>query len=228
MACHGRTFAEEAGIDLSRGTPSPLYRLSCLALLHSAPVGGGLAMRGTVALADHGLRTARAMADASWAERARVLNRSGYARVDERTATMLGEGARLLLDRWHGDLRRLRDEAAGDRDRIRSLLKELKGIGDVGADIFLREVQGIWPEVAPFADRRALSGAKRLGLPAGAKALARLVAAADLTRLVAALVRSDLAGCTADGLVERSRAASAPAPGRRRRSPGRGPPTHST
>jgi hypothetical protein len=207
MARHGRTFAEEAGINLSRGTPSPLYRLSCLALLHSAPVGGDLAMRGTVALADHGLRTARAMLEASWGERARVLNRSGYARVDERTATMLGEGARLLMDRWRGDLRRLREEAGRDPARQRELLKELKGIGDVGADIFLREVQGVWPEVAPFADRRARAGARRLGLPVDARALARLVPGAQLTRLVAALVRADLAGDTPHRLLARDRAA---------------------
>lgn len=204
---HGTTFAEEAGIDLSRGTPSPLYRLSCLALLHSTPVGGDLAMRGTIALADHGLRTARAMLDAPWAVRARVLNRSGYARVDERTATMLGDGAQLLMDRWRGDLRRLREEAGRDPDRIRALLKEFEGIGNVGADIFLREVQGVWPEVAPFADRRARSGARRLGLPTDARALARLVPASDLTRLVAALVRADLARDTPGRLVEEARAA---------------------
>ncbi|MGH9091318.1 MAG: hypothetical protein ACRDZR_08085 [Acidimicrobiales bacterium] len=147
------------------------------------------------------------MLDASWAERARVLNRSGYARVEERTSTMLGDVARLMTDRWRGDLRRLREEASRDRDRIRVLLKELKGIGDVGADVFLREMQGIWPEVAPFADMRARSGARRLGLPTEAQALSRPAPAADLTRLVVALMRSDLAGCTADRLVEQDCAA---------------------
>ena len=42
-----------------------------------------------------------------------------------------------------------------------------EGVGDVGADIFLREVQVAWTEVAPFADERALGAARDLGLPDG-------------------------------------------------------------
>lgn len=190
----GQTFADEAGIRLGRGTPSPLYRLSCLALLHSAPIGGDLAMRATVALGDHGLRTPHRMLEVGWKERTRILNRAGYARVDERTSTMLEDGARLILDRWRGDLRRLRDEADRRPERIRALLEEVKGIGDVGLDIFFREVQRTWPELAPFADRRALAAAERLGLGKDAAALARLVDADDLPRLVAALVRVDRRG----------------------------------
>lgn len=202
----GKTFAQEAGIRLGRGTPSPLYRLSCLALLHSAPIGGDLAMRATVALGQHGLRTPRKMLEVGWKERTRILNHAGYARVDERTSTMLEEGARLLLDRWHGDLRRLREEAERQPDGIRALLKELKGIGEVGADIFFREVQGIWPEIAPFADRRALAAAGRLGLGHDARSLAALVGAEDLPRLVAALVRVDRQKAF-DGVRQAARAA---------------------
>jgi hypothetical protein len=127
------------------------------------------------------------MADSRWEDRARVLNRSGYARYDERTATMLGDTSVLLIDRYGGDLRRLRDAAERDPRRERALLTELKGIGDVGVDIFFREVQGLWEEVAPFADRKALAGARALGLPADAGELARLVAARDRPRLFAAL-----------------------------------------
>jgi hypothetical protein len=47
------------------------------------------------------------------------------------------------------------------RSRARSrreckLLKEFKGIGDVGANIFCREAQIAWDELYPFADRKAL------------------------------------------------------------------------
>ena len=40
---------------------------------------------------------------------------SGHRRYDERTATMLGDGAQLCLDRWRGDLRRL----LGHRNAVR-------------------------------------------------------------------------------------------------------------
>jgi hypothetical protein len=123
------------------------------------------------------------------------LNKAGYARYQERTATMLGDLSEFLLDRWHGDLRRLREEAERDPRRERKLLKEVKGLGDVGVDIFFREVQAIWPEVAPFADRRALRAAQRLGLDGSAEELRRLVRGdAEFTRLVAALVRAGFEG----------------------------------
>jgi hypothetical protein len=72
---------------------------------------------------------------------------------------MLGDTARVLLDRYAGDLRTLREEAGGRPEQERALLKQFKGIGDVGADIFLREVQAVWDEVRPFVDRRARAGA---------------------------------------------------------------------
>jgi hypothetical protein len=108
---------------------------------------------------------------------------------DERTATMLAECARLVMDRWHGDLRRLREEANQTPESERELLKGCKGIGDVGTDIFFREVQGIWPEVRPFLDQRALDAAERLGLGSDVATVAHRVSADELPRLAAALVR---------------------------------------
>jgi hypothetical protein len=77
---------------------------------------------------------------------------------------MLGETSALLLDRYKGDLRRLREEAGHQPATVGKLIKECKGIGEVGADIFFREVQRDWSELFPFADKRALQAAKRFGL----------------------------------------------------------------
>lgn len=102
---------------------------------------------------------------------------------------MLGDTAQLLLDRYGGDLRKLREEAGRDPERERELLKEFKGIGDVGADIFFREAQVAWEESFPFADRRVLEGARRLGLGGDTWTLLGLVGEEDFPRFVAALVR---------------------------------------
>jgi hypothetical protein len=106
---------------------------------------------------------------------------------------MLGEDADVLLEKYDGDLRKLREKAGGDSAAVQALLKEFKGIGDVGAAIFCREAQTAWGELYPFADRKALSSAQKLGLPGSADALAALVDRADFPRLAAALVRCDLA-----------------------------------
>ena len=121
-----------------------------------------------------------------------ALGRAHYRRYDESTATALGEGAKLLIDRWRGDLRRLRREAGGDPQRIRELLQEFPRIGPVGADIFCREAQGIWEELRPAFDRRALKGAHENNLPEEPARLEGLAPSKDLPRLAAALVRSTL------------------------------------
>lgn len=188
---YGRTYGELVGIRL-RCTPAPLFRLLCLALLFSARIRASIALEAMKALLDAGWSTPEKLAASTWARRTRVLNRAGYARYDERTSTMLGETAGLLLDRYRGDLRRLRETARRDPAAERELLKEFKGIGDVGVDIFFREAQAVWPELVPFADRKALEGAVRLGLPQDPCKLAALVPAADFPRLVTALVRVQL------------------------------------
>ncbi|MEW2516761.1 endonuclease [Actinacidiphila alni] len=191
LAEQGRTYAEEAGIRL-RDTPQPLYRLLVLAHLLSARIRGDIAVAAARALADDGLRGPRAMADATWQRRVDALGRGGYRRYDERTATQLGDGARLLLDEYGGDLRRLRDAADGRVTDLRRALRRFPGIGPAGADIFLREAQRVWTGVAPYLDAKALEGAERLGLPDRPAALMRLADGAEPAVVAAALVRAAL------------------------------------
>ncbi|SDL02134.1 hypothetical protein SAMN05661010_00778 [Modicisalibacter muralis] len=190
---HGRTFARELGVELAKNTPAPLYRLLCLALLTSAPLSAEAAMRACKALGKAGWTTPAKMADTTWEERVKVLNEHGYARYDEKTARQLEALTDHLQNRYAGDLRQLRAEADGDVKKARRLLKEFKGIGGVGADIFLREAQACWHEFQPFADKMALKSSAKLKLGDDASALAKRVEARDFPRLVAALVRTQLA-----------------------------------
>lgn len=187
---YGRTFAEELGIGIERNTPSPLFRLLCFSLLASTRINHEIAVRAARALAREGWTTPEKMAASTWRRRTNVLNRSGYARYDESTATRLDQTTSLLLDRYGGDLRRLRDAANRDVAAERALIKEFKGIGDVGVDIFFREVQRVWPELFPSADPRILKAARRMGLGKDTSELKRLVGSKrDYVRLVAGIVR---------------------------------------
>lgn len=198
MAVHGRTYAEDLGIDVTRNTPSVLFRWLCASLLFSARIGAGIAGTAVRALAEAGWTTPQRMAGATWEERARVLNRAGYARYDEKTSRMLEATARAVIADYGGDLRRLRAAAAGDPAEIRRRLMAFKGIGPLGAAIFCRDMQAVWPELYPFLDSKAAESARLLGLPAEADALARLVPREAFPRLAAALVRSALAHDAAD------------------------------
>jgi endonuclease III len=186
---YGHTYAEDAGIRLA-DKPAPLYQLLVLATLLSARITADIAVQAARELFAAGYTTPKAMREASWQNRVDALGRGHYRRYDERTATMLGDGAVLLDERWRGDLRRLRDEADGQATRIRTLLQEFPGIGPSGADIFLREVQAVWPSVAPYLDDRVIEGARKLSLPADPGQLAGLAGSGqDVARLGAALIR---------------------------------------
>jgi endonuclease III len=187
---YGETYAEQAGIRLA-DKPMPLYQLLVLSTLLSARISADIAVAAAKELFRAGCRSPRKMRDASWQERVDALGRGHYRRYDERTSTMLGDGAGLLIDRWRGDLRRLRDEADQEASRIHELLIEFPGIGPTGADIFLREVQVVWPQVAPYVDDRVSRASKAAGLPYSARGLAELVRSPDeLVRLGAALIRA--------------------------------------
>ncbi|WP_330456246.1 endonuclease [Streptomyces sp. NBC_00820] len=195
----GRTYADEAGITL-RDEPAPLYQLLVLTVLCSTRIKAEVATAAARELFEAGIRTPRAMAESSRRERVVLLGRAHYVRYDESTATALGRGAELVIDRYDGDLRKLREQAAGDVERLRELVREMPRIGPVGADIFCREVQAVWPEVRPFFGERACATAAELGLPHTPKGLATLVPGDDLARLAAALVRVGLSKGGAEAL----------------------------
>jgi hypothetical protein len=201
LARHGRLFSAELGLDLRSKDPSVLFQWLCAAYLLGGRIRAAAAEEAAQALLRAGWSTPARMAATTWEERTRLLNRSGYARYDESTSRRFGEMAEMLIERYDGDLRRLREAASHDPDDERRLFKQIKGIGDVRVDIFVREVQLVWNEHYPFADRRALNAAATLGLGDDVRALAGLVDRADFPRLVAALVRCDLAR-DADAILE--------------------------
>ena len=189
---YGRTFAEDLGIDVAN-EPSPLFCLLISALLFSTRISHNIAAKSARVLFERGWTTPERMAATTWEQRVQALDKGGYVRYDERTSTMLGETARMLIDLYQGDLRKLRLAAGRDPARERDLLDQCKGVGDVAINIFFREAQLSWPELFPFADEKALASAKKLGLPADAEKLRALVRSRrNFVRLVSALVRVEL------------------------------------
>ncbi|GAA3569052.1 endonuclease [Amycolatopsis ultiminotia] len=187
------TYAAEAGITLA-DKPAPLYRLLVLSVLLSTRIKADIAVAAAAELHRAGMGTARRMADASWQDRVDALGRAHYKRYDEQTATALGEGARLLLDRYRGDPRRIRVAADGDEAELRRRMLAFPRLGPVGFDVFAREVQAVWPELRPHLDGKALQGAEKLGLPADGAELGRLVRGDESAPLAASLVRVALGG----------------------------------
>ena len=188
LESHGTTWAEEAGTTLE-DTPAPLFQLVCLTQLFSAPIGASVAVATMRELLDAGWTTPRHLLDSTWQERVDALGRGGYRRYDESTATRLRKMAHRVTAEYRGDLRELAQRSDHDAGAAARLLEEFDGIGPVGAEIFLREVQDTWTWLRPHLDDRALDGAEALHLPRDRGGLGALAGTRGMAPLAAALVR---------------------------------------
>ncbi|MBX9387501.1 endonuclease [Streptomonospora nanhaiensis] len=189
LAEGGPTLARQAGIRLA-DRPAPLWQLLVVVNLVSARISADIAVAAARELFAAGGTTPRGMAELSWQERVDALGRGHYVRYDESTATRLGECADLAGERYGGDLRRMREAAQRRRTRLAAAVQEFPGIGPTGAAVFCREAQAVWPWLRPYADRRARTGADRVGLPPSPERLGGLVEGEEMAALTAGLVRA--------------------------------------
>jgi endonuclease III len=183
----GTTYADEAGIRL-KDQPMPLFQLLTVCMLASKPIDAAIAVQAAHELFRVGLRTPESVLNADRTDMIKAFGRAHYVRYDESSATRLADIAAAARDDYGGDLRKLATHDVKDTVR---LLKQFRGIGDTGADIFLREVQDVWTWVRPYFDKRALTAARQLGLPTDPDGLGAL-APRNNARLAAALVRVSL------------------------------------
>jgi endonuclease III len=190
MQAAGKTYAEEAGITL-RDKPMPLFQLLALCMLASKPIDATIAMRAARELFRARLKTPASVLAARRDTMIEAFGRAHYVRYDESSATRLVDIAAAVRDDYGGDLRALAAAGDHDIDAAKRLLKRFKGIGDTGADIFLREVQDVWTWARPHFDQRTIAAARDIGLPADPYELARL-APRNTAKLAAALVRLSL------------------------------------
>jgi len=186
----GTTYAAEAGIKLN-DKPMPLFQLLVLCMLASKPIDAAIATRAARELFKAGLRSPKAVLASDRRTMISAFGRAHYVRYDESSATRLTEMAERVRDDYSGDLREIAKRSRHDVAAAKRMLKQFKGIGETGADIYLREVQDVWPWVRPYFDDRAIAAAKQLGLPAQPAKLGALAPRAN-ARLAAALVRASL------------------------------------
>jgi endonuclease III len=186
----GTTYADEAGIRV-KDKPMPLFQLLVLCMLASKPIDATTAMRAAREVFKVGLRTPEAVLAADRGTMISAFGRAHYVRYDESSATRLTAMAELVHEQYSGDLREIAESSRHEVAGAKRMLKKFKGIGDTGADIYLREVQDTWTWVRPYFDDRARATAKKLGLPSDPEALGRL-SPRNNARLAAALVRISL------------------------------------
>jgi endonuclease III len=155
-----KSYSEELGLDLRK--PEDRFKWFLASVLFAKRISSEIAKRTYGRFEEEGLTTPGKILEAGWDRLVEVLDSGGYVRYDFSTASSLLESmGRLLAD--YGDLDRLHEASEGSLDLERRLM-ELKGVGPVCANIFLREMRGIWEKADPHPSEMAKSTGQRLGL----------------------------------------------------------------
>ncbi|KAJ5803071.1 uncharacterized protein N7503_005521 [Penicillium pulvis] len=180
----GTTIANQSHLDAS---PDTLLAMVLDVIVKSRPISHNLTQKTINHLLDEGYHHIDILATTTWEERTKVLAEGGYNRYREQCATYLGSLSDIVVNQYgmsrsigkafapyydgmlkygslDGDLNNLLHAAHGDREEVRTLMKEFKGIGDLGVELFFNNVQSVWPSIAPFLDSRSLQTAQEIGI----------------------------------------------------------------
>ena len=155
-----RSFSEELGLDLTK--PEDRFKWFLASVLFAKRISAETAKKTYVYFEQEELTSSDAILNAGWDRLVEVLDSSGYTRYDFSTATKLLGIAKTLKEKY-GSLERLHSESSSPSD-LEKRLKEFKGIGPVGVNIFLRELRGIWGKAKPNPFPLAVLTAQRIGL----------------------------------------------------------------
>jgi hypothetical protein len=160
----GGRYATALGIDLADGRPSEVFRWFLASILYGARISQEIAARTYREFARARVVSSRAILATGWDGLVRILDRGGYVRYDFKTATKLLLVCESLQKEYGGNLNALHAAARDARDLERRVRALGKGIGEVTAGIFLRELRGVWSKADPAASELALAGARDLGI----------------------------------------------------------------
>jgi len=133
-------YTEDLGIDLTE--PAGRFKWFLASILFGARISEKIAANTYKTFEWHGIDSMEKIIAAGWDELVKILDEGGYVRYDFSTATKLLEIVQTLKDKY-GSLENLYSQSSDTKDLVRRL-QEFKGIGAVTAQIFLRELRGVW------------------------------------------------------------------------------------
>lgn len=163
LAGFGRLYSEELDIDVSSRRPLELYRWFLAAQLFGARIAESVAVRTFRAFGAHQLVTPELVATAEHSELLQIMAEGGYVRYDGITSRKVQGAARKLIAEYGGDLNQLH-EASADGEEVEQRLMAFWGVGHVTANIFLRELRGVWRRADPALGPLASLAAQHLGV----------------------------------------------------------------
>ncbi len=160
----GQRYSEILGIDLSAGKDEEIFKWFLASLLFGAPITESSVIKTYKCFEKKGVLTPKRILKTEWKGLVEILDDGSYTRYDFKTADKLLEVMENLIEKYGGSLNQIHSEASDARD-LENRLKDLgKGIGDVTASIFLREMRDIWEKADPPPTSLEMLAAKESGL----------------------------------------------------------------
>ncbi|RCV64532.1 Endonuclease III [Methanophagales archaeon] len=152
-------YTEDLGIDLTK--PAGRFKWVLASILFGARISEKIASNTYKAFEMYGVDSMEKIIAAGWDELVKILDEGGYVRYNFSTATKLLDIVQTLKDKY-GSLENLYSLSSDTKDLAR-MLQEFKGIGAVTAQIFLRELRGVW-QISPDVSSKAKSVAENLDI----------------------------------------------------------------
>ncbi|NWF77078.1 MAG: hypothetical protein HXY36_00505 [Chloroflexi bacterium] len=156
------TYPQELGLDIRQAEDR--FKWFLASILFAKRISAKIAMATFKKFENAELTSPEAILAAGWDRLVEVLDAGGYVRYDFSTASALLEAMDKLLNAY-GSLEELYARATDSSD-LENKLQQLKGVGPVAVNIFLRELRSVWPKASPRPSSLSLAVAQKLGIAA--------------------------------------------------------------
>jgi len=142
-------YSEELEINLRIRDEKEIFKWFLASLLFGARITETIAKNTYRAFECHGLLEPRKILKAGWDFLVNpIMREGGYVRYDGRKSTQILTDCEWLLEHYEGSLTRLHRLAKDSKDLENKLL-EFYGVGEITANIFLRELRPYWKKADP-------------------------------------------------------------------------------
>lgn len=160
----GRRYSKILGINLRKGDDDEIFKWFLASVLFGAPISETSVLRTYRSFERRGVLAPEKILKTGWHGLVEILDEGGYTRYDFKTSDKLLEVMGNLITKYEGSLSLLHEQALNSSD-LEKRLKDLgKGIGEVTASIFLRELRRLWKKADPKPTPLVILAAKNLEL----------------------------------------------------------------
>jgi len=156
-------FSKSLGIELKEKKSDEIFKWFLASILYGARIGEKIATNTYYEFEKRNVLTLEKILKTGWDGLVEILDIGGYVRYDFKTATKLLNIIKIVQHNYNNNLNNLHEYALNFQD-LENKLIEMPGIGPTTANIFLRELRGIWEKADPNLSSFAEAAAYNLGL----------------------------------------------------------------